>query len=143
MNKNLEVNKTLKINAGIEKVWDAITDPEKIKIYFFGTEVVTDWKVGHPVVFQGEFDGKKYKDKGNILAVKPMNLIQYNYWSGFSGLEDNIENYSIVTYRLREDQGYTILELTQKGFANDQALEHAQNGWEMVLKGMKDLVEKG
>ena len=143
MNKNLEVNKTLEINAGIEKVWDAITDPEKIKIYFFGTEVVTAWKVGNCIVFQGEFDGKKYKDKGNILSLIPMNLIQYNYWSGFSGLEDNIENYSIVTYHLREDQGHTILELTQKGFANDQALEHAQNGWEMVLKGMKDLVEKG
>lgn len=58
MNKNLELSKTLKINASIERIWNAITHPEKIKKYFFGTEIITDWKVGNSIVFQGEFDKK-------------------------------------------------------------------------------------
>jgi uncharacterized protein YndB with AHSA1/START domain len=142
MNKNLEVNKTIEIKADTEAVWDAITNPEKVKAYFFGTEVISDWKVGSPIIFQGEFDGKKYKDKGSILQVKTGKLLEYDYWSSFSGLEDKIENYSIVTYRLKENPGETTLTINQRGFANEQALEHAQSGWQMVLQGLKDIAEK-
>ncbi|MDX2442155.1 MAG: SRPBCC domain-containing protein [Bacteroidales bacterium] len=141
MNVNLEVTKIIEIKADSDTVWDAITNPDKIKVYFFGTEVVTDWKVGSPLIFQGEFDGHKYMDKGNILVVEPGNLLKYNYWSSFSGLEDKIENYSIVTYQLKDEIDQTTLSLNQKGFANDQALEHAQNAWQMVLQGLKDMLE--
>ena len=34
MNNTFEVKKTLTINAGTAKVWDAITNPDKIKIYY-------------------------------------------------------------------------------------------------------------
>ena len=141
MNNTLEVKKTLTINAETAKIWDAITNPDKIKIYFFGTEVLTDWKTGSTLTFQGEFNGQKYKDKGNILAVEPGSFLQYNYWSSFSGLEDIPANYSIVTYKLKNDKKHTILTLTQKGFANEQALEHANSGWEMILQKMKEMVE--
>ncbi len=141
MNVNLEVTKIIEIKADSDTVWDAITNPDKIKVYFFGTEVLTDWKVGSPIIFQGEFDGQKYMDKGNILVVEPGSLLKYNYWSSFSGLEDKIENYSIVTYQLKDEIDQTTLSLNQKGFANDQALEHAQNAWQMVLQGLKDMLE--
>ena len=36
----------------------------------------------------------------------------------------------------------TILTLTQQGFANEQAKEHAESSWEMVLNNMKELIEK-
>ncbi len=141
MNVNLEVTKIIEIKADSDTVWDAITNPDKIKVYFFGTEVLTDWKVGSPIIFQGEFDGQKYMDKGNILVVEPGSLLKYNYWSSFSGLEDKIENYSIVTYQLKDEIDQTTLSLNQKGFANDQALEHTQNAWQMVLQGLKDMLE--
>ena len=87
-------------------------------------------------------EGKEFKDNGNILAIEPGRLLQYNYWSSYSGLEDKEENYSIVTYKLdTKDQG-TILTLTQQGFAHEQAKEHAESSWGMVLKNMKELVEK-
>ncbi|MBL4624123.1 MAG: hypothetical protein JKY42_03145 [Flavobacteriales bacterium] len=44
MNKDLKVSKTIKINASTEQVWDALINPEKIKVYLFGTETITDWK---------------------------------------------------------------------------------------------------
>ncbi len=88
MNKALIVKKTISIQVKPEKVWFAITDSETIKKFFFGTEAISDWKVGSTLIFQGEWEGKSYQDKGNILAVESGKVLQYNYWSGFSGLED-------------------------------------------------------
>ncbi|MCD4682840.1 MAG: SRPBCC domain-containing protein [Bacteroidales bacterium] len=81
-------------------------------------------------------------DKGNIMTIKQDELLQYDYWSGFSGLEDKEENYSIVTYKLKQSGNNTILILTQEGFASEQAKEHADGGWQMVLDGMKKMIEK-
>lgn len=142
MIKELEVQKRITINAAPEEVWKAITDPEIVKKYFFGAEVITDWKVGSPLIFQGELEGKPYRDKGTILAVEPERMLQYNYWSGFTGLEDSPENYSVVTYRLIPEDHCTLLILTQVGFASEEAKEHAVGGWEMVLTNMKKLLEE-
>jgi len=68
-------------------------------------------------------------------------MLKYDYWSGFSGLEDSPENYSVVTYILEQTVDGTILSLKQKGFAGEEALAHAEGGWTMVLKNLKDLLE--
>ena len=143
MNKSFTVKKTISINAGSLKVWNALTDRATIKKYFFGTEAISDWKVGSTLIFQGEWEGQTYQDKGNILAVDPGKLLQYNYWSGFSGLEDTIENYSLVTYRLEGNDNTTTIQLTQEGFASDEARAHGESGWTMVLENLKKLLENG
>jgi uncharacterized protein YndB with AHSA1/START domain len=142
MRKELTVKKTLEIQASPTEVWKTLTDPEKVKLYFYGTVVKSDWKVGYPITFSGELEGKAYKDKGTILAIENEKLLQYNYWSSFSGLEDKEENYSLVTYQLDQKDGNTVLTLLQQGFASEKAWEHAENGWQMVLTGLKKLVEK-
>ncbi len=142
MRKELTINKTFEIKADRLAVWDALINPEKIKQYFFGINVISDWKVGSPILFQYEMEGQEFKDKGNILAIEPGRLLQYNYWSAYSGLEDKEENYSIVTYKLDTRDKGTILTLTQQGFANEQAKEHAKNSWGVVLDNMKELIEK-
>ena len=114
---------------------------EMIKQYFFGTEAISDWKAGSSLIFQGEWEGNSYQDKGNILAAEPGTLLQYNYWSGFSGLEDIPENYSLVTYRLEGDPDHTVLTLTQEGFSGEEAKAHAEGGWAMVLDNLKKLLE--
>lgn len=86
-------------------------------------------------------DGKTYQDKGTILAAEPGKILQYNYWSGFSGLDDIPENYSLVTYRLHADAGRTILTLSQEGFANEEAQAHSEGGWTRVLDNLKKLLE--
>lgn len=64
MNNNLVVSRSIDINSSPSKVWEALTTPDIIKEYLFGTETVTDWKVGSEIVFQGEYEGKKYRDHG-------------------------------------------------------------------------------
>src|SRR5450631_4238155 len=88
------------IRASIESVWDAITKPEIVKQYFFGTNLVTDWKVDSPLFFRGEWQGKAYEDRGTVLAFDPMQSLTYNYWSGFSGVEDDPALRQIIRYDL-------------------------------------------
>ena len=142
MAEKYKVLKTIEINADKSKVWDALINPEIIKQYFFGTEVVSDWEVGSEIIFQGEYQGTKYRDKGNILKIETEKIIRYNYWSGFSGLEDKEENYSIVTYELNDENGKTRLSLTQENLANEQSKEHSDKNWDIVLSQMKEIIEK-
>ena len=109
MNKNLRVSKSIAINSNAGEVWDALTNPEKIKVYLFGTETITDWKVGSPIVFQGEYDDHKYKDKGNVLENKPNKFLKYDHWSAFTSLEDRPENYSIITYEIEASSNSRVL----------------------------------
>lgn len=142
MNKELSFTTNLLIKARSEEVWFALTDRETVKKYFFGTEAISDWKVGSPLIFQGVYEGKTYVDKGNIMASDPGKLLQYDYWSGFSGLEDKKENYSLVTYELQDEGESTRVTLTQTGFPSKENLAHAQGGWTMVLDGLKKLLEQ-
>ena len=142
MLKPLKVQRSITLNSTKEKVWDALTNLEHIKQYFFGTETKTDWKVGSPLIFEGEFEEKKYRDKGRIIKNEPGKLLRYSYWSGFSGLEDKEENYSTVTYEIKEVENGVELTVTQEGFANEEKQDHAINGWKMVLDKIKEIVEK-
>ena len=51
MDKNLIAKQSITINAKAENVWEVLTNPEKIKIYLFGTETITDWKVGSSIIW--------------------------------------------------------------------------------------------
>lgn len=143
MRHDLVVSQSIEINAPISKVWDALTNPEIIKEYLFGTETVTDWKVGNEVIFQGDYEGQTYRDKGMVLENVSNQLLSYSYWSGFSGLEDKQENYATVTYNLKSlDDNITQLTWTQKGYANEQVHEHSQTGMQEFLEGIKKIIER-
>ncbi len=100
MKNKLVASAEIEINTPVSKVWDALTNPDKIKKYFFGTNAISDWKVGDPLEFKGEWEGKEYHDKGIILKSEKNKLFQYTYLSSMSGKEDIPENYATVTYEL-------------------------------------------
>jgi uncharacterized protein YndB with AHSA1/START domain len=141
MATGLMLTVTIEINASIKKVWDALVNPEIIKQYLFGTETVTDWKVGSPIIFQGVWEGVAYKDKGTILELIPEVKLKYDYWSSFSKLEDIPENYQLISFELLSKNGKSILSLTQENIPNQAAKEHSEANWRMVLDQIKKIVE--
>ena len=141
LDNSLKVEKSVLINASKTKVWKALTDPALIKEYLFGTETITDWHVGSDLIFQGEWLGQAYKDKGHILEITPEQILSYDYWSGFSGLEDKPENYSIVTYRMQDEGEGVRLSVSQKGFAAKENQDHSESGWSEVLQKIKEIAE--
>jgi uncharacterized protein YndB with AHSA1/START domain len=139
---DLVLKKTITIKGPVSKVWEAITTSEPYSIYFMGTKVISDWKVGKPILFIGTWQGKDYTDKGTILKLENEKTFQYNYWSGFSGLADIPENYMLITFQLKPLGSETELTLTQENFNNEEQYKHSGPGWDGVLKAMKEMLEK-
>lgn len=138
---NLIAKKSLVLQAPIEKVWEALTKPELIKKYFFGTQAVSDWEKGSPLVWKGEWEGKHYEDKGVIEEIVPPRHLRYTYFSSMSGKEDVPENYAHITYELSEDVHGTLLTIAQDGVESEKSREHSEQNWGMILEGLKKVLE--
>jgi uncharacterized protein YndB with AHSA1/START domain len=123
------------------EVWRALTDPELIKQYMFGSQVETDWRPGSPIVWKGEFEGRSYEDKGEVLDVVPEQRITVTHFSPMTGLPDVPENYHTVTYTLEPSDGATIVRLTQDNAGSDEEAEHSSQNWQLMLDGLKGVVE--
>ncbi|HTI57813.1 SRPBCC domain-containing protein [Mucilaginibacter sp.] len=140
---NLTLKTSIEVNAPADKVWEALTNPTIVKQYFFGTNVKTDWKKGSPILWEGEWDGKTYQDKGTILEVDPGKSVKYNYWSSMSGTENIPENYLDITYDLSEKGGKTELTIIQEHIKSEDAKNHSEQNWQSVFGKMKEMVESG
>jgi uncharacterized protein YndB with AHSA1/START domain len=141
MNKTLIATASTSINAPVKRVWQALTDPKLIKQYFFGADVISDWKVGSPILYKGVYEGKAYQDKGQVLKVEPEKLLVATHWSPLSGVPDSPENYHKVSYELSSEKGGTHITITQDNNASTEEQEQNANSWKMVLEGMKKLLE--
>ncbi len=142
MNNEFIAKATTTINAPASKVWDALTEPELIKQYMFGTDVISDWKVGSPITYRGEWQGKTFEDKGKVLEVKREESLISTHWSPLSGVPDSPENYHTVAYHLSEKDGKTEVTITQDNNANEQEKAESEKIWRQMLEGLKNLLEK-
>jgi uncharacterized protein YndB with AHSA1/START domain len=142
MPRGFEAIKTVLIDAPRARVWDALTDPARVKQYMHGTDMSTGWMVGGPITWQGEWKGRAYVDKGKVLAFELGRLLRYTHWSPMGGSEDAPENYHTVTYELADDGGRTTLTLTQDNNATQaEADTMAENNWGPILQGLKETAE--
>ena len=140
---NLSLKTTIEINAPASKVWQALTDPSIVKQYFFGTNVKSDWKKGGTITWEGEWEGKTYKDTGTIYEIEPGKMIKYDYWSSMSGTENVPENYVDITYFLDEKDGKTTLTILQEKIKSEEAKQHSEQNWQGVFGKMKEMIESG
>src|SRR5258706_7835395 len=152
MDKQLMVKNSIAINAPAAQVWDALTNPEQTKNYMFGCETISDWKTGSPLLWRGEYEGTEMVFvKGNIVSIEPGKFLAYTTIDPNSTtVEDIPENYLTVTYDLREQDGQTILNVTQGDFSKvadgEKRYEDTYNtgeGWNPILVQIKKLVEEG
>lgn len=143
MAKDLIAHSTIHIDAPRADVWKALVTPEAIAQYMFGTQAVSKWQEGSPIVWKGEWKGKPYEDKGVILQIKPEQTLQYSHFSPLAGAEDKPENYHTVTISLSGKQGGTEVALTQDKNESEQAKTEAESNWSTMLKGLKKYTEQG
>src|SRR5712664_4207256 len=96
MNKGLIANVSTTIDAQSADVWQALVTPAAIKEYMFGTTVTSDWVVGSPIVWKGEWQGRAHEDKGIILQAVPERVLEYSHFSPLAGVPDVPENYHTI-----------------------------------------------
>ena len=141
MNKKYVAEATTTIHAPVSKVWQALINPEIIKQYMFNTDVISDWKVGSPIVYRGEWEGKPFEDKGKVLKVEPEKSLVSTHWSPLSGVPDTPENHHTVAYTLSEKGDSTEVTITQDNNATEEEKAHSEENWRMILDSMKKLLE--
>jgi len=142
VNRELISKSSININASSPKIWEALIRPEIAKEYFFGTEIVTDWKEGSPITFKGEFNGNKYEEKGVLLNVEPNTQLQYSHWSHFDGLPNEPKNYRTWTFDITEKNGTTFLTIIEDNIPTEKQKNRSDEFWTEALLKIKRLVEE-
>ncbi|WP_409342972.1 SRPBCC domain-containing protein [Paenibacillus sp. MBLB4367] len=140
MDNNRSIEKQRNINATSAEVWHVLTQPELIK-QWLGVTIRTDWTVGSPIAFSFEWEGKAFEDKGHVLAFDEHRAFSYDYWSAFSNMPDSPENYSVIAFRITDNERQSVLSLHHSRFSTPTMYEHSDANWEETLDTVKGLAE--
>lgn len=131
------------INAPIETVWHAITNSEIALMP--GTSVKSEWEVGDPITFEGEFEGRPFKDYGEIVDKDEGRAVAFSHWSK---TPQRPPNYHIVRYELDDEDDATHVTLTQTNVGDKPDIDaktkaEFDKNWDMMLKHLKKSAEAG
>ena len=137
-----KIQSSTTIEAPVERVWRAITTPSEMKQWFFGVDTDADWRPGGKLVHRGEYEGKPYIDKGEILEFEPPRRLVHTHWSDVSGLPDSPEHYQEVAWDLKDRGGSTELTITERNLPSADAAKTSEQGWKGALQSLKELLER-
>lgn len=146
--KTAEVSQVL--HASPAAIWRALTTPDLMKKYFLGADVESDFKPGSPITWHGEWKGKPFEDKGEILEVKPNQRLAFSHFSPMAGKPDAPENYHRLEFELQpqaNDTAQTRVTLSQSNMVGGATASDTQHraeyekNWTQVLDGLKKVTE--
>jgi uncharacterized protein YndB with AHSA1/START domain len=143
MTQVFEASTRIDIDAPLQRVWQTLVEPELVARYMHGTQLDTDWAVGSPVFWRGEWQGRRYEDKGEVLAFDPPRRLAVTHWSPLTGEPDEAANYHHVTYELEPLGGRrTGLTLTHGNSPSQDAADSmVETGWTPMLQQLKQVAE--
>ena len=131
------------ISASPDQVWSAITDPAKVKRYFFGSTVESDFRPGSSIIWRGEYDGRPFEDRGEVIEAVPNRRLRVTHFSPLTGEPDRPENYHELVFTLAHAGPTTHVTFTQDNNASAVDADEATENWHAMLGGLKELVERG
>src|ERR1700752_4398834 len=122
-----------------EKLWEALTNSEFTERYWWGTKVVSDWKVGSAGALEW---GGTVTDTGVVVQADPPRRLSYT-WSNTSE-EFRHERPSRVTFALERYGKLVKLTLTHDNFdEGSKMLPSISKGWPAIMSSLKSLLESG
>jgi uncharacterized protein YndB with AHSA1/START domain len=132
---------TLTINAPIEKVWAVVTQPDYVKQWQYGSELITDWNPDAPIRFRTAWEDKIFEQWGHVVEFDAPIRLSYKLFAPRPGLEDKPENYFLMTYVLTPLAEQTKLEIVQTDERTGAKQEEPQGEENPVLKMLKEVAE--
>jgi uncharacterized protein YndB with AHSA1/START domain len=105
---------TVTILAPAKKVWQALTIPALVKQWQYGSDLLTTWEVGTPVVFRNEWNGQVFEQKGTVIEFAPESRVKYSLFVPRPDLQDIPEHHFFMIYELTESGGTTVLLVRQE-----------------------------
>jgi uncharacterized protein YndB with AHSA1/START domain len=124
-----------------EKLWEALTDPEFTRAYWFGCACESEWKAGAP--WRLVYPDGRVADTGTIVECeRPRRAVisWRNEWKP----ELKAEGYSRATFEL-EPAGATVKLTVTHEIDRDGSkfIAAVSVGWPAVLSSLKSLLETG
>lgn len=132
---------TVRVAASPVQVWSALTEPSLVAEWMLGSQVSTTWLPGSPITWSGEYEGRRFEDKGEVLEVRPGEKLVMTHFSPLGGAPDSPENYHTLTFSLSEEPDGTLVELEQDNNPTPDAAEHSKQNWDAMLAGLKRVAE--
>jgi uncharacterized protein YndB with AHSA1/START domain len=133
------LTKTFHYNAPPTRVWEALTDPAQMRIWYFPQLQAFEPVVGYRFRFDDQ--GAGYRKDWTVTRIVPGKVFAHSWaYLGHPGSSE-------VIFELAEDGGGTRLRVTQSGiesFPDDPhfARERFEWGWDNLLGvNLKGLVD--
>lgn len=124
-----------------DKLWNAITNPEFMKQYWFGTHCESGWKAGSP--WKMIYADGKITDAGEIIESDPPKRLVIN-WRNEWNPELKAEGYSRCTFEIEPVGDATKLTVTHGiDTKPSKLIEAVSGGWPRILSNLKSLLETG
>ena len=122
-----------------KQLWQALTEPEFTRKYWYATWQECDWKAGSPWRLMKP-DGR-VGDAGEVVEIEPQRKLVLSWRNEFLP-ELREEGFSRMTYEL-EPQGDSV-KLTvvhEMGLPDSKFIRSVSNGWPAILSSLKSLLE--
>lgn len=133
----------LAIKASPETVWNALVSPEVSPAYYYGFQARIDPTPGTDYSYVSE--GREVI-AGRVLDAAPGRSIRMTFAGSWTPSVAELPE-SEVTYELGTTEmagaGVTRLTLTHEGLPDTQAARDIEQGWVLILSGLKTLLETG
>ncbi|MCW2928354.1 MAG: arsR [Thermoleophilia bacterium] len=124
------------IQADVEDVWRAITDPDEALQFHFDSIVDSSWMPGEPVRYLDE-DGEVVVDGVIVDIDAPHRLVHTFAFADGSPAKASGDAPSQVTWTLEPEDEGTRLTLVHDGFSSQNATwRTVEDGWEDILDSL-------
>jgi uncharacterized protein YndB with AHSA1/START domain/DNA-binding transcriptional ArsR family regulator len=117
------------------KLWDALTNPEMTRQYYYSSRVFTDLKVGGKFAYTGP-DGELNLD-GEIIEIVPEKKLVTTFKATWAPEGEPTR----VMFEI-EPMGEAC-KLTMTHFDYEKSRAGVEMGWPMIVAGLKTLLETG
>ena len=123
------------IRTTAKQLWDAIVNPDKTQLYYYGARVESTLKKGSPFRYSGP-DGKTMLD-GEVLDIVPEKRLETTFIAAWvAGAPPTRVLYEI------EPMG-EVVKLTLTHYDIEKSEAGAASGWQIIFAGLKTYLETG
>jgi uncharacterized protein YndB with AHSA1/START domain len=110
-----------------ERVWAELLHPGAR--WMLGANIETDLRPGSPITFEGHFFGRRFADRGTVIAVERARLLHFTHYSPLSELPDVEANHHEIRIELVPDADGTTVTVTQSNIDTAEHAARSEQNW--------------
>ena len=142
------IEREIEISAPPERVWDVLTDPAHVAVWFgIGVPTDIDLRPGGVMVLDHGSHGRYLT---RFVRVEPHHALSYRLAAGYPGEMADEHNSTLVEFSLEPIPHGTLLRVAESGFESvtlpvereeSAGFDSHSQGWAVVISRVGDIAE--